>query len=90
MALAIYSVSEAKPQGRRSAVSALAEMFPRLDREAARPLPYHARFSVANWFGLATEAGLLPQVITVPCVLNLKDDDRHDGRHDDGSSHYRY
>jgi hypothetical protein len=38
--------------------------------------------------GQPTEAALLPQAVTVPCVLNLKDDNRHDGRHHDRSGEY--
>jgi hypothetical protein len=37
-----------------------------------------------------TEAALLPQAVAVPCVLNLKDDDRHDGRHQDRSGQYSH
>jgi hypothetical protein len=37
-----------------------------------------------------TEAALLPQAVTVPCVLNLEDDNRHDGRHHDRSGQYRH
>jgi len=37
-----------------------------------------------------TEAALLPQAVTVPCVLNLEDDNRHDGRHHDRSGQYSH
>ena len=32
-----------------------------------------------------TEATLLPRAVTVPCVLNLEDDNRHNGSHHDRS-----
>jgi hypothetical protein len=38
----------------------------------------------------ATEAALLPHAVTVPCVLNLEDDNRHDGRHHDRSGQYSH
>ena len=37
-----------------------------------------------------TEAALLPQAVTVPCALNLEDDNRHDGRHHDRSGQYSH
>jgi hypothetical protein len=38
--------------------------------------------------GRQLKAALLPQAVTVPCVLNLEDDNRHDGCHHDRSRQY--
>ena len=37
-----------------------------------------------------TDATLLPQAVTIPCVLNLEGDNRHDGRHHDGSGQHSH
>jgi hypothetical protein len=40
--------------------------------------------------GRQLKAALLPQAVTVPCVLNLKSDNRHDGCHHDRSGQYSH
>ena len=45
---------------------------------------------VTSCAGPPTVAALLPQAVTVPRVLNLEGDNRHDGRHHDRPGQYRH
>jgi hypothetical protein len=63
---------------------------PRLARTCLHDRMKRRQQDEKMWSEARLIAALLPQAVMVPCVLNLEDDNRHDGRQHDRSCQYSH